>query len=244
MESEGRVDVVEASARLGVAPETVRRDLRSMEADGRLHRVHGGAIPVLSRPATAGTPVDTSGYAEIGRRLWARMPRQGTLLIGSGAPALGLAEAIVAAPPVQPGLTVVTAFLDAAILLSRTANLAVYNIGGAVSPTSRGQEGDWAITELRRLRVEVSVVCPDGLSVADGLSNRTPGGAAVARAEVLAGRRVVALADAAAVGTPAFVQFATIDEIDEVAIAGEPAESQLRPLVDRGVPLTIAHESG
>ena len=42
----GRLDVLTVAGRLGVAQETVRRDLRSLESDGRLQRVHGGAVPV------------------------------------------------------------------------------------------------------------------------------------------------------------------------------------------------------
>ena len=37
--AESRLDVLDAAARLGVAPETVRRDLRVLESDGKLVRV-------------------------------------------------------------------------------------------------------------------------------------------------------------------------------------------------------------
>jgi DeoR/GlpR family transcriptional regulator of sugar metabolism len=238
LEADGRVDVAQAAALLGVAPETVRRDLRAMETAGRLHRVHGGAIPVVPRPMVTRSAPE-SRYIGLGRAVWERLPRQGTLLIGTGPPALGLAEAISAAPPEQPGLTVVTNYLDAAVVLSRVPTLAVYNIGGTVSPTSRGQEGDWAITELNRLRTDVSVICPAGISVEEGLSDPTPAGAAVCRAETRIGRRVIALADAAAVGRSAFVTFATIEEIDEVAVAGSVPDRQHRPFSDRGVGLTV-----
>lgn len=242
LEAEGRVDVVRAAAQLGVAQETVRRDLRTMEAAGRLHRVHGGAIPVLPRPMSSWTDRE-SRYGGLGRVVWERLPRDGTLLIGSGAPALGLAEAISADPPARHGLTVVTNFLDAAIVLSRVQNLAVYNIGGTVSPRSRGQEGDWAMTELNRLRTDISVICPDGISVGDGLSALTPAGAAICRAQTRVGRRVIALADAEAVGRATFVTFATIDEIDEVAVAGTVPDKHYRPFTDRGVPLTVVPTS-
>lgn len=238
LEADGRVDVVRAAAQLGVAQETVRRDLRTMEAAGRLHRVHGGAIPVLPRPTTSWTD-HKSSYAGLGRVLWDRLPREGTLLIGAGAPALGLAEAISADPPAQHGLTVVTNYLDAAIVLSRVASLAVYNIGGTVSPRSRGQEGDWAVTELNRLRTDISVICPAGISVSEGLSDLTPAGAAICRVQTRVGRQVIALADADAVGRAAFVTFATIDEVDEIAVAGSIPDKLHRPFLDRGVPLTV-----
>ncbi|WP_291053056.1 DeoR family transcriptional regulator, partial [Herbiconiux sp.] len=44
LDASGRVEVGELAQRLGVAEETVRRDLRALEQAGRLRRAHGGAI--------------------------------------------------------------------------------------------------------------------------------------------------------------------------------------------------------
>ena len=43
---DGRVDVSRVADELGVTAETVRRDLTVLERQGRVRRVHGGAIPV------------------------------------------------------------------------------------------------------------------------------------------------------------------------------------------------------
>ena len=48
--AEGRVDVVDIANRLGVAQETIRRDLRTMESAGKLQRVHGGAVRIDAGP--------------------------------------------------------------------------------------------------------------------------------------------------------------------------------------------------
>ena len=41
----GSVSVQELSRKMGVSEITIRRDLASLERDGKLLRVHGGAIP-------------------------------------------------------------------------------------------------------------------------------------------------------------------------------------------------------
>ncbi len=82
-------------------------------------------------------------------------------------------------------------------MLSRASRLEVYNIGGTVSPVTRGQEGDWAVHEMQRLHVDVSVVCPAGVSVERGLTQATPAAAAVSQVEVASGQRVIALANSA-----------------------------------------------
>ncbi|MET0694728.1 MAG: DeoR/GlpR family DNA-binding transcription regulator [Propionibacteriaceae bacterium] len=242
LSAEGRVDVVEAAARLGVAQETIRRDLRALELDGKLQRVHGGAVPVED---TAISPVPVLDQVHdddvrMSERVWAGLPRTGTILLGTGRLTLALAHAIVSSPPEHPGLTMVTNSLDAAIVLSRASKLSVYNVGGTVSPVTRAQEGDWALHELARFSVDVSDVCPPGSNVDRGLSESTPGAAAVAQAAVTAARCVLVLADAQTLGAAAFVQFATLDQVDQIAVAGPVSVATLQPFYDRGVSVALS----
>lgn len=239
---EGRVDVLDLATRLGVAQETIRRDLRVMEDAGQLERVHGGAVALDAGLLAARAPVSTPDEEdlELSARVWAQLPRRGTVLVGTGRLSLALAQTIVASPPETSGLTIVTNSLDAAVVLARASRLEVYNIGGTVSAVTRAQEGDWAVEELGRLHVDVSVVCPAGVSVERGLTHATPAAAAVSQVEVASGDRVIAVADAAALGMPAFVQFARLDEIDLLAVAGAPSQATLQPFLDRGVPVSTA----
>jgi DeoR family transcriptional regulator, fructose operon transcriptional repressor len=243
--AEGRVDVVDIATRLGVAPETIRRDLRTMESAGNLQRVHGGAVRIVNNPlALRNTyPPTAQNDLALARRVWAELPRRGAILIGTGNLSLALAHCIVGSPPEARGLTVVTNSLDAAIVLSRVSRLEVYNIGGTVSPITRAQEGDWAVHELERLHVDVSVVCPAGISIERGLTQATPAAAAVSQVEVASGERVIALADRDSFGASAFVRFASLEETDTIAVAGAPSEAALQPFVERGITITVGGTS-
>ena len=42
---DGRIVAKAVSAELGVSEDTIRRDLRDLAGEGRLQRVHGGALP-------------------------------------------------------------------------------------------------------------------------------------------------------------------------------------------------------
>lgn len=245
LETEGRIEVGEVAGRLGVAQETIRRDLRTLESAGRLQRVHGGAV--LPSPAAipaVGTSTQDAEKADarLAAMVWRSLPRTGTILLGAGRLTSALAAEITQQPPDRAGLTVVTASLDAAMVLSRVAKLSVYNIGGAVAHDTRAQEGDWALSELGRLHTDVSVVCPVGLSANHGLSQSTPAAAAIGAAEVLAGRRVIALADSDTLGSEAFVRFAGLDEIDHIAVTERPSAASLQAFSDRGVSIDVADD--
>jgi DeoR family fructose operon transcriptional repressor len=243
--AESRLDVLDAAARLGVAPETVRRDLRVLESDGKLVRVHGGAVPVetealpvralpglASGPAAAPSPGTDADDRLLLEHLWDTLPHTGTLLLGTGRLTLELAQVIVGDPPDGSGLTVVTNSLDVGLVLARASRISVYNIGGAVSPVTRAQEGDWALSELQRLHTDVSVICPAGVSVPHGLSQPTPAAAAVSQAEVAAGERVVALAEGTALGRSSFVTFAGLDEVHRIVAAGRPPAAAVAAFAD------------
>ena len=244
--AESRIDVGDAAARLGVAQETVRRDLRVLESRAKLVRVHGGAVEVepesLSSPVPGLAAVPGSGAVVSADRalleaLWADLPHTGTLLLGTGRLSLELAHVIVNAPP-DDDLTVVTNSLDVGLVLSRVSRLSVYNIGGTVSPRTRAQEGDWALTELHRVHTDVSVVCPAGIDVQLGLSQPTPAAAAVSQAEVAAGSRVLALVEAEALGRPSFVTFAGLEEIDQIVVGGDPPLAVVQEFTERDVACT------
>lgn len=254
--TDGRLDVADAAGRLSVAQETVRRDLRVLESRSKLIRVHGGAvrlevkgppdgaIPGLPRtvqvdpvlPRSEATAEDRS----LVESLWAELPHHGTLLLGTGRLTLELARVMAHDPPISSGLTVVTNSLDVGLVLSRAARLSVYNIGGTVSPVTRAQEGDWALTELQRLHTDVSVVSPAGISLERGLSQPTPGSAAVSQAEVAAGEQVVALVEAEALGRSSFVTFASVEDVAKLVVAGRPAPALLSAFAERGVTCTTA----
>ena len=242
--SEGRLDVGEVAVRLGVAQETVRRDLRVLESRSELVRVHGGAVeveheltssvPGLKAPPGPGLVGSVSEDRELLEALWSELPHQGTLLLGTGRLTLELAFVIVNDPP-DDDLTIVTSALDVGLVLSRVSRLAVYNIGGTVSPRTHAQEGDWALTELHRVHTDVSVVCPTGITVDRGLSQPTPAAAAVSQAEVAAASRVVALVEESALGRPSFVTFAGLDEVERIVVAGHPPPAALDEFSEREV---------
>jgi DeoR/GlpR family transcriptional regulator of sugar metabolism len=243
--AEGRVDVFDIASRLGVAQETIRRDLRGLENAGKLQRVYGGAVRIVTDPLALRNSHRPTAQddLELADRVWKQLPRRGTILIGTGNLSLALAHIIVGSPPEIRGLTVVTNSLDAAIVLSRAGRLEVYNIGGTVSPATRAQEGDWAVHELERLHVDVSVVCPAGISIERGLTQATPAAAAVSQAEVASGERVIVLADSDSLGGSAFVQFASLEQIESVAVAGTLSQAALQPFLERGITITVGGTS-
>ena len=78
LQVEGQVQSKNLSDRFGVSEDTIRRDLRELAAEGRLQRVHGGALPSSSAVATF------SERKSLKTDVKMKIARKGTELISSG----------------------------------------------------------------------------------------------------------------------------------------------------------------
>lgn len=241
LEETGRLDVLETARWLAVAPETIRRDLRRLESADRLQRVHGGAVrvetatPVLP-PTQCWPPGAIVAEEAWACGLWNRLRGAGSIVLGGGPMVLALARAIVAdPPPTDGGPTLISSSLDATLLLAPVGGLTVFHLGGAVAACGAGEgypvAGDWGLVELARVEADVSVVGPAGLSQERGLSEPGTAAAALCRAQLRAGRRVVALGSDRSLGSGALVTVAGLDQVDELVFASDPIPEAARPLL-------------
>ena len=51
----------------------------------------------------------------------------------------------------------------------------------------------------------------------------------------VSGERVIALAGVDTLGVSAFVQFASLEQIDSIAVSGSPSQAALQPFLERGI---------
>ena len=110
----GSVDVTALAAALGVAKETVRRDLRALEDHGLVRRTHGGAYPVESAGFETTLEFRATSHVPEKRRIAAAAAEllgdAETVFVDEGFTPQLIAEAL----PRDRPLTVVTASLPVA----------------------------------------------------------------------------------------------------------------------------------
>ena len=99
----GRVTVNELAEKFQVTAETIRRDLASLNEEGLLYRVHGGAVPV-PKYYTEYTSVETRSKASmqaklaIGAKAAEHLPKAGsTIFLDAGTTTGVLADYLVQA---------------------------------------------------------------------------------------------------------------------------------------------------
>lgn len=238
--SDGRGDVAELAERFDVTPETVRRDLIDLERRGVLRRVHGGALAVSRlqiEPAVGEKArLMQNEKKRIARAALALVPRGGTMILDAGTTTGALAAIL----PHDLELTVVTNSLPNAMSLSTHANVTLQMIGGRVRGRTLANVDDWAMKILSELKVDVSFVAANGVSGTRGLSTADVSEAAVKRAMVAAGDKVVLLADHTKIGQEQFARFAEINDIDTFVTDRGAAPTDIAALKEAGIEVVVA----
>ncbi|GHH47233.1 DeoR/GlpR family DNA-binding transcription regulator [Streptomyces candidus] len=210
----GRVDVLSLADTFQVTAETVRRDLKALDRAGLLRRVHGGAIPagrldfepdLAERESTAADEKDRIARAATGE-----LPDEGSVALDAGSTAARLAAAF----PLERGLTVVTHSLPVAARLADHPGIDLHLVGGRVRHRTRAAVDAWALRAYGEIRADVVFLGANGFSLAHGLTTPDLAEAAVKRAVIAAGRRVVMLADSAKHGQEHFARFGSLTDVD------------------------------
>lgn len=206
----GRLTVTELARQLGASGITVRRDLRLLEAAGKIVRAHGGALHpefLDAEPGFERKAVDAvDAKIALAKAVAAELPARGRVFIDAGTTCLEVARQILD----RRELTIVTNSIPI-LHLGTQAKARVIGVGGEVRAVSLALVGGLALDWLRGLRFDVAVVAASGLDAREGASTTELSEAAVKQlACARAGKRVL-VSHAAKWNTPAAVIFAGWD---------------------------------
>lgn len=233
------VDSVEVlSERLGVSASTVRRDLATLQRDGRLARTYGGALVrdvFQERSFLESEQLNLPAKSAIAATALDLVPAGGTVFVDAGTTCLALAQLLVDRGP----LTVVTRGLEAALLLSRAADIEVVVVGGRVQSLSHGVVGPLSALALDRYHFDVAFLGADAVDPVRGLGEPTVDETWIKERATAVADEVVLLADASKLEQPAPAWLPVAPSWTVVIDAAVPdaAVAQLR---ERGVTVLVA----
>lgn len=234
LRAHGSVLVNDIADKLGVTPETVRRDLDLLERTGKAQRVHGGAVAPgahsLAEPSTSERLTrHADAKARIGTLAATRLlasPTQ-SMFIDAGTTTAALARQLVTTMRPEQRLVATTHTPEIAQILAQQPSLDVHMTGGRIRGITGAAVGAQTVLAIARMRPDLVLVATNGIT-AHGLTTPDLEEAAVKEAIVASGRRVAVLADSSKFGVETLCTFATLDEIDVLITDAEPP----KPIAD------------
>lgn len=185
----GRVDVAHLAGQFGVTDMTVRRDLAVLDREGKVFRVHGGAMTRRPAPYEARAGEQAAAKQAIGRHAAELVPPRQTVALDIGTTCHAVAEHLCA----RDDLTVICYSLHIAMLF-RGSGSRVVVLGGELTDELTLVNGG-VVDIAARLHVDSYIAGCAGISPDTGITYFNPAEIEVRRALVAAADEVTIVAD-------------------------------------------------
>ncbi|MFV0253301.1 MAG: DeoR/GlpR family DNA-binding transcription regulator [Beutenbergiaceae bacterium] len=240
----GEVTVAELSDRFGVSPDTIRRDLDRLHAEGIVVRTHGGAMGSggHARPDTVFDDrrrIQAEAKVAIGRAAATLVADQSAVVIGSGTTALAVARSL----DQHRDLVVVTNNLLLPGALPAEAVRDVYLLGGAVRISGQATVGPVSFgsgTAVERsIQCDLAIIGVGGAAPGVGFSTSHVGEAQMMAEMMHISRRVAVLLDSSKFNQALFTQVVPLDEVDYLVTDQAPPRDLAAALDDAGVQVVL-----
>jgi len=230
----------ELSALTASSEVTTRRDLRSLEADGRLKRRHGGAVleagPAHEPPYAAKARVAAAEKAAIAEAAAALVEPGDAVVIGPGTTTRALARRLVDCPD----LIVVTNSLLVTEALMDAPAVEVHVTGGILRASIHALVGPAAERSLAGLRTVRTFISGNGVTAERGLTTPNPLVASIDRVLIAAAREVVVLADSTKIGQDTMCQTIPPEAMTHLIVDEGADKREIERLREVGVRVQVA----
>lgn len=248
LHSEQRIIVAEQATRLKVSDQTIRRDLRELEADGWVTAVFGGAVlaeakrPIDNQvvPISQRTDIEHEAKDRIAEKAAALVKAGDSLIIDAGTTTLALAHALVARG--TENLSVVTNSLPIAHICAQLKQSSVFVLGGNLIPNSLSLIGPSTQRDLEVTSADWAFLGTAAID-AEFFTSADPLEAEIKRAMIRSARRSVVLADATKFGMRRVATFAKAKDIYAVYTVSNASASACSALKEAGTSVVHCDET-
>lgn len=241
---EGSVTVAELGTRFDVSGMTIRRDLRDLDREGLLRRVHGGAISNLGRSYEPPYQIRITRQIEakraIGRKAAEMIFDGDSLALDVGT----TTHEVVRFLHGKRNLTILTASLPIAneitSRLSLTTEVRLILTGGIVRAEELSMIGHIAEETYRSLHVDKAFIGIGGLTLESGLTEYNLEDALVKQPLLENAQQRIALADSTKLGRATFASVAPLSMVDVLITDRAAPDAFVQALKDTGIEIVIA----
>lgn len=240
----GSVSVAALSADLGVSDMTIRRDLLELEREGRLRRVHGGAVPAEVQPPVTMDREEPVFEARLRQRRAAKeaiaacaagiVSRYRAIAIDVGTTTFLMASHL-------RGLSHAKIFTNSVRIAGALEGAAgeVYLAGGRVRPDELSTFGPSAVAQFEALWFDVAVIGVSGVTP-EGLFDYSFEDSDLKRVYLRRAGLRIALCDSAKFQRMSLVQVAALSDINLLVTDAAPPEPLAAALRAARVEVQIA----
>ncbi len=165
---DGQIIAKSLSLELGISEDSIRRDLRELAQEGKVQRVHGGALPACAAlaPLAVRQEIAPSDKQALGRAGAAMVKAGQVVVLDGGSTALQIAKHL----PFDLRATVITHSPTVAIELATKSRLDIIMLGGKLFSHSMVNTGAATIAAIAKIRADAYFMGVTGVHIDAGLT--------------------------------------------------------------------------
>lgn len=231
----GKVVATELSTQLQVSEDTIRRDLRDLAEQGRMLRVHGGALPhspagISYEERLRQVPAAKAAIAQAAVRF---LQNGQTIFLDSGTTTRQLASIL----PDHLKISVITNSPSIAVALSQHESVEVIVIGGRLDKEMQVVTGSHTVDAIRAIHTDICFLGICSLDVIGGITVVDYEESVAKRAMIDGCDQLIALSAKEKLGTISPFKVAPITSVDTLITNQDPSDGLLTPYEEIGVQL-------
>lgn len=246
VQESGSMTVAELCELFDVSEMTIRRDLRDLDKEGVLRRVHGGAVSNLGRsyepPYTMRTTRHTEDKVAIGQKAAELVVDGDSLALDVGTTTLEIARALKG----KRNLTILTASIPIAnevvSNLSLNSDVRLILTGGIVRPGELSLIGHIAEQTYADFHVDKAFIGVGGLSLEDGLTEYNIEDARVKKPLIKHAHHRIVVTDSSKLGQTTFSAVAPLSVVHTLVTDSGISEEFHKALKERSIEVIIAQQ--
>lgn len=213
------------SKMLSVSEDTIRRDFQELIQEGKILKVHGGAVsPSFHFPHNMQSNVYAREAKQaIAEKVKKLFRKDITILIEGGTTIIEIARAI----PKDLRATFFTLSPQVAITLAEHEKLDVISIGGKLGKNANVHTGASVINQLADIKVDLCIIGANGISMAEGLMDSDWEIVQVIKAMIRSSQKVAVVSIAEKLNTVQRIKVCDINAINYLVTELSPTDPSL-----------------
>jgi DeoR/GlpR family transcriptional regulator of sugar metabolism len=244
LEAQRALKTSELSERFSVSQMTIRNDLNTLAEQGRLVRVHGGAIAsewLTAEPSYQDkAAVNRAEKVAIGRRAAGLIEEGMAVFVGNGTTTMQIIKHL----PADRRFRIFTNALNHALEVSQLPQARVFVLGGYLRGISLAMIGRLAHQAIEGTFFDLAFLGVNGISVEQGLTIPSLEEAETAARIIAHSQRTIVVADHTKFGIVAHGKVADITEIDGIITDGGVDSRFLETFSERDIEIAAVPVEG
>ena len=218
---------------ISVSEDTIRRDLQELADQGKIIKVHGGALSHSFNQVH----FSTNGVYSLNQKKTIAQKAIGLIhngmfvLTSGGTTILELARSL----PPQLKATFVSGSIPAILEYMHHPNIEVIIIGDKISKNSKITVGSEAIAKIRQLKADICFLGTNAIDVEHGITDNDWEVVQLKKAMIESSKKVVCLTISEKINTAQPIKVCGLKDIDMLITELSPDDPLLKPYVNAGV---------